>query len=374
MIGLYLHIPFCAKKCHYCDFVMTTAQSQDKRDTFLDALEKEMFHYAPLLKGRCFSTIYLGGGTPSRLDAVEITRVFSSLRKHFLFEADLEVTLEANPGDLDEDKVKTYKELGVNRISLGAQSFRDEILRAINRAHGAKDIYESFALLRKHGFKNINLDLILSLPGETSRDTEHSLMELKKLNPEHVSIYELTIEERTVFGHQFKKGTLKLPEEDEQLRTLSFAREFLKANGFIHYELLNYAKPGFQSRHNRLYWVNEETLGLGPGAFSYFAGRRFRNSSSVDEYLLKIESDDWSASEEEILTPEKREVESFLLSLRLLEGTDLNAFQFVKNNFKRSLSGLLDQELLTKEGTRVRLTSRGQLFAESVFAELSVPC
>ncbi len=374
MIGLYVHIPFCVKKCHYCDFVVTTTGGAEVKNDFLDALEKEVIYYSPQLRGKKFDTVYLGGGTPSTLDAVQIWRVFSILRGHFSFRSGIEITCEVNPGDLNEEKAGAYRELGINRISLGAQSFHDDTLKRINRAHGSREIYQSFALLRREGFKNINMDLILSLPGETLKESEHSLRELKRLDPDHVSIYELTIEEKTVFGEQFKKGALKLPDEEEELQILSFAREFLKQSGYLHYELLNYAKPGFQSRHNCLYWANEATLGLGPGAFSYLDGRRFRNSFDVDEYLRKIKNGDWSASEEETLTPEKKETESFLLSLRLLEGSDLGRFRSVKSRLGGALSGLMDEGLLTNEGGKVRLTGRGQFFAETVFAELSAPC
>lgn len=374
MIGLYIHIPFCTKKCHYCDFVVTTAQAPEKRSDFLSALEKEMVHHAPSFKSREFDTLYLGGGTPSVLSVEEIKSVFSLLRGYFSFRSEIEITCEVNPGDLNERKARAYRQLGINRISLGAQSFNERMLQRLNRAHGVRDIHESFSLLREEGFSNINMDLMFSLPEETWEDVMHSLRQLKQLDPEHVSIYELTIEERTVFGSQFKKGALKLPAEEEQVRTLSFAREFLKQNGFVHYELLNYAKPGFESRHNTLYWADQEYLGLGPGAFSYFGGRRFRHSSRVDQYLRKAQDGDWSASEEETLTPEKKEIESFLLSLRLLAGADLDRFSSIELRLARPLSELFGKGLLIKEGNRIRLTPRGQFFAETVFAELSSPC
>ena len=281
------------------------------------------------------------------------------------------MSCEANPGDIDQALADNYLRLGVNRVSLGAQSFRDATLRRLNRCHSEKDISDSFHILRKAGFRNISLDLILSLPGETLEDVQRSLRELLKLNPEHVSLYELTIEEKTVFGDLHKKGKLKLPNEDLQIEMLTLARETLKKVGYDHYELLSYAKPGFRSRHNRIYWANQEYLGLGPGAFSYLDGRRFRNSSSYTEYLKKINENDWSAFEEEKLDREKKDTESFLLSLRLKEGARAARFRSLMKRSNKNLKTLEEKGLIEKKNGTIRLTGRGQFFAETVFTELS---
>ncbi len=371
MIGLYLHIPFCKKKCHYCDFVITTNRLSATRLTFIASLEKEIAHSRDFLSGKTFETFYIGGGTPSVLSAGELEEIFSLVRKNFKLREDAEITCEVNPGDMTAEKAAAYAGLGINRASLGAQSFNDRTLKLINRDHSSKDILKSVHILRSVGFENISLDLILSLPEETLLDVKHSLNKLVSLGPEHVSLYELTIEEKTVFGNEFRKGRLKLPGEETQLEMLSFARKFLKEKGFCHYELLSYAKPGFRSRHNLLYWANEETLGLGPGAFSYFNGRRFRHSSSVDEYFEKIGNNDWSACEQETLHADKREIESFLLALRLSEGAPLSRFQPVMDKFQGNITGLIEKGLLERTRDRVCLTARGQFFAETVFTELS---
>lgn len=371
MTGLYLHIPFCIKKCHYCNFVISTSRSEDKETQFLSCLEKEMAHHGDRFQNISFETLYLGGGTPSSLSEKALQKLLSLIVSHFKFKKGAEMTCEVNPGDLDEKKIRVLKEFGVRRISLGAQTFNDETLKRLNRAHGAEDTLRSFDLLRKSGFQNINMDFILSLPGETIEDMKHSLGKAVKLGVEHVSLYELTIEEHTVFGDQHRKGKLGLPDEDTQMKLLSFARDFLEQNNFEHYELLNYAKPGFRSRHNMLYWANEDYLGLGPGAFSYFDGRRFRSSAGVDEYLEKMRHGDWTPHEEETLTPEKKEIESLLLALRLSEGATVKKFRTILQKLKNSVSQLERQGLLVQDPRSLRLSPRGQFLAETVFSELS---
>jgi oxygen-independent coproporphyrinogen-3 oxidase len=371
MIGLYVHIPFCEKKCHYCNFIVTGLGPSAKRDRFFAALGREIDHYAPRFKDTIFDTLYIGGGTPSTMTSEEAETFFSLLRRRFRVKPGAEITLEANPGDITERKAHLYREMGVNRISLGAQSFNDGTLQRLNRAHGSAEIFESLDLLRGAGFRNISLDLILSLPGETLEDVKRSFHKLVELDPEHVSVYELTIEEKTVFGRAFKEGRLGLPAEEKQIKMLSFARDFLEEKGFRRYELLSYAKPGFESRHNLLYWENEDYLGLGPGAFSYFGGRRFRNSASFEEYIAKIENEDWSAHEEESLTPAKKEIESFLLALRLRDGASRDRFASLPACYNGTIENLIDKGLLAQDECRIRLTPRGQFFAETVFTELS---
>lgn len=371
MIGLYLHIPFCTQKCHYCNFVVTTNNAPSFHDDFLRALAAEMRHGRSILKSAEFDTVYLGGGTPSVLTVDETKILFDGLRQYFVIKPEAEITCEINPGDFDLEKAKNYYRLGVNRISLGAQSFMDKTLTWINRTHRAKDISRSFKILREAGFQNIGLDLMLSLPGETLGDVQTSLAELVRLGPEHVSLYELVVEEKTVFGHLHKKGKLELPDEDLEIEMLFCARETLKGAGFNHYELLNYAKPGFQSKHNRIYWDNEEYLGLGPGAFSYIGGRRFMFSSGVGDYLEKIKKGDWAPAEEEVLSGENKERESFLLALRLAEGAECDRFSSLIKSLKDELNDLERKDLLANKNGRIWLTSKGQFFAETVFSKLA---
>ncbi len=371
MTGLYVHIPFCVKKCHYCNFVVTGAGSRPKERLFLELFEKEAARHAGAFRAKKFDTLYVGGGTPSALETRDLEEVFTILRLFFRFKKNAEITCEANPGDLTPSKVRALRSAGVNRVSLGAQTFRDRTLERLNRAHGAAAITSSFNTLRREGFDNISLDLMLALPGETIEDVRRSLEEAVRLDPEHVSLYELVVEDATVFGRRHAKGKLVLPPEETQLEMLTHARSFLKSRGYRHYELLSYAKPGRESAHNRIYWANGEYLGLGPGAFSYLAGRRYRNSSSFDEYMKKTAAGDWSAHEEEVLTAEKKETESFLLALRTAEGAAKKKFSDFLRKRKNSAASLLETGLIESKNGKIKLTERGQLFAETVFSEFS---
>lgn len=371
MRGLYIHIPFCRKKCHYCNFVVTTQSDEQSQKDFLDALTKEAERWRPEFEGASFDTVYLGGGTPSVLTTDHVRELFHILGKNFEWQSDAEITLECNPGDITKERAKIYKRLGVNRISLGVQSFNDATLTLVNRDHDADASVRAVEIFRDNGFKNISADLILALPGEKLAHVEKSLDRLFKMRPEHVSLYELVIEPGTVMEFQFKSGRIHLAHESEQLAMLSGARDYLVRHGYEHYELLSYAKPGFQSRHNRIYWDNEDYLGLGPGAFSYLKGSRFRFARNVEEYYGKIEKQDRSFSEEERLTEDKKEVESFLLALRLLKGADKRRFAKVAQSRQSILEDLQRQGLLKDENDRWQLTTRGILFAETVFSELS---
>jgi len=371
MTGLYTHVPFCTKKCHYCNFVIALAAPAENHDLFLEALEQEARRYEPLVKGNIFDTVYVGGGTPSVLEPDEFEWLMHILKTHFKWKPNAEITCEANPGDIDLKKALLLKKLGVNRVSLGAQSFHDETLARLNRTHRSAEIESSFRYLRDAGFSNISLDLILSLPGESWEHAQYSLEQLVKLDPEHVSIYELTVEDKTVFGELQRRGELNVPDEDMQFEILSKARLFLKEHGYRHYELLSYAKRGSESRHNLLYWANEDTLGLGPGAYTHWRGSRYRFSTSYHEYLSKVAAKDWKPAEEETLTDEKKETESFILALRVTEGVQKERFPGFLERMKDELSDLTEKGLLTEEEGHIRLTARGQFLAETVFAELS---
>jgi len=371
MTGLYVHVPFCTKKCHYCNFVIALAAPVENHSIFLESLEQEARHRERDLSGVVFDTVYVGGGTPSVLEAREFEWLVRILRTHFKIQAEAEFTCEANPGDVDLKKALLLKKLGINRISLGAQSFHDDTLQKLNRTHRAAEIDSSFRYLRDAGFNNINLDLILSLPGEPWGRARYSLERLAALDPEHVSLYELTVEDKTVFGERQRQRTLHLPDEDEQFENLSNARVFLKGQGYRHYELLSYAKRGRESRHNLLYWANEDTIGLGPGAYSYHKGTRSRFSDSYQQYLTKIRAGDWVPVEEETLAGDKREVESFLLALRLTDGASIERFTPVTARLGEEIRDLTEKGLLEQDETGIRLTARGQFLAETVFAELS---
>jgi len=370
MRGLYVHIPFCSAKCHYCDFTTTLYGSGERVELFLNAIRTEAQQWAPVFSQKRFDTLYFGGGTPSVLSKTELSRLFDILRRSFSFKKDVEITFEVNPGDVDREKAVRLASLGANRISLGAQTFRDRSLGELHRVHDSEAIRRTFRNLRREGFKNISLDLMLSLPGETVKDVERSIEETLLLDPEHVSLYELVIEEKTAFGRLMKKGALDLPSEEVQLEMLLLARTHLKKAGYKQYELLNYAKPGFESRHNILYWKGEDTLGLGPGAFSYLAGRRFCVSRQVNCYFKKIESKDPIYDEDEKLNRAQKESEGFILALRLAEGAEKKLFGPTIERKRDVLADLIEKGLLAETRNTISLTEKGTLFAETVFSGL----
>lgn len=370
MRGLYVHIPFCTKKCHYCDFVITTQHAPDFREQFFQALEWEVRQIQSQYGRLAFDTIYFGGGTPSDLNAGEMTRLSELLKSNFSFADSCEWTCEVNPGDLDSAKLEAYQKLGINRISVGAQAFQDRLLKDLGRIHNVLNISESIKMIRAAGFQNINLDLMIRLPGQTLEDIEESLELAIALAPTHVSLYDLDIHPRTVFGQRIARGTLPLPDEVAHAEIYEAAEKGLERAGFRHYELLNFSKPGFESKHNLVYWHNEEYLGLGPGAFSYLQGTRFQRASDVRSYLHKWSVQDLTLAFSEVLTPENIALENLLTGLRLDEGVKLEKIQLIYERLRAQFRMLRASRLLEETSEKLRLTRQGRSVFESVLAEL----
>lgn len=372
MTGLYVHIPFCQKRCHYCDFVISTDTATARREAFVEAIGREAAYRAGAAGGhRTFDTLYLGGGTPSVLTAAEMERLFALLRDRLRVRDGAEITCELNPSLVDADKLLRWRARGISRVSLGAQVFDDAQLASVNREHTSSDIERTFALLRQSGYDNISMDLILSLPGETEAIFERTIERALALRPEHISLYELVVEPKTVFGRRHASGRLDRPDEQVQLARLKAARAAFIGAGYEHYELLSYALPGRRSAHNLIYWANGEYLGLGPGAYSYWSGKRYRTASSLEDYLAKAARGDWSAEDEESLGDRAKEAESLVLALRLLEGADVHRFAKTISRKRAELDDLIDKELLIETSDRLCLTERGVFFAETVFSQLS---
>ncbi len=365
--GLYVHIPFCHKKCHYCDFVITTDRSVPARERFLSAIEREI-RFAREKYGRLnFDTLYFGGGTPSTLSIEEMARLIRMLRQAFNFRPSAEITCEMNPEDADEKKLRAWRDFGINRASLGAQSFDNTLLTVMGRSHDSEAITRAVIRLRDSGFQNINLDLIIKLPGQTIGILSETLDRLTALKPSHVSVYDLDVHEKTVFGHDRKKGRLKLPDEEIHFEMSRLVESKLAGAKLHRYELLNYARPGAESNHNLIYWHNQEYLGLGPGAFSYLEGVRFQFAENVLRYFRKIESHDWSPDVRDEISGEKKEIETLLTGLRLAEGIDLSRLTIIRERIeqKAAESGLFERE----NGT-LRLSRRGRGLAETAFSIL----
>ena len=370
MRGLYAHIPFCLRKCHYCDYVITTRRSSEFVRSFFEAFEKETCRARERFGALSFDTLYFGGGTPSALSGPEVLRLAGLLRRNFSFAAGYEFTCEANPGDVDPEKLRHYREAGINRLSLGAQSFNDVLLKDMGRVHTSRQIIKTVEAVQCAGFPNISLDLIIRLPAQTVEDVRDSVRQAVGLGVQQIAVYDLDLHGRTVYGMRRSRGELKLPDEDLHAEMMTAIEEGLEAAGFVHYELTSFAKPGFESKHNLIYWHNQEYLGLGPGAFSYLNGVRYQFASDVNRYLKKCETGDWKNDEEDKIGSEEKELETLVTGLRLREGVMLKDFPIIGERIKAAAQIFRDGGWLEETGGRLALTCRGRFVADRIFFEL----
>lgn len=299
-----------------------------------------------------------------------MTGFLEKLRKNFSIPKDAEITCEWNPGDGEEEKFSILKLLGVNRISLGVQSFQDDLLSRLGRRHSVHDTVRTLEKIRKAGIDNVSFDLMLRIPGQKCADLQKSLERCVELSAAQVSLYDLEIHEGTPFGSMGKEGTLALPDEDEHARMYRTAGEVLVRAGYGHYEISNFAKPGRESRHNLIYWNNQEYLGLGPGAFSYLDGTRYQFAGGVSRYLEKCEAKDWRNDQEDVLSDEEQETETFAMKLRLEEGVAPGEFPRIWPELQRRVETLLREGLFERTDEKLRLTGRGQFLSEDVFVFL----
>ncbi|HTL46438.1 MAG TPA: radical SAM family heme chaperone HemW [Verrucomicrobiae bacterium] len=371
MTGLYVHIPFCEKKCHYCDFAVTTDRSAEMRQRFFSALrceaEKARAKYGRFL----FDTLYLGGGTPSAVSAAETEALVSHLRGLFDFAPDFEFTLEMNPGDAQPEKLRAYRRLGVNRVSLGVQAFQPELLRAMGRSHGVPEIAATARLLREAGFENVSMDLMFRLPGQTPAHFEESLRRALDLGPAQITAYDLEVLDATAFGKRKKRGALDLPDEDAHHAMFALAEKILRGAGYRQYELASFARPGFECRHNLIYWKGEDYLGLGPGAVSFLRGARTRVAADVASYLAKVEQGNPGLDAEDKLTPAEREMERLITGLRLEEGISLEEFPSLALRVRELFDFWAGHGIVEEKAGRFTLAQKGRFLAEGVLAELA---
>jgi len=368
--GLYIHIPFCLKKCHYCDYVITLDRSSGMREQFLTALGNEIRHSASRYGRLRFDTLYLGGGTPSAFTADEMRQVLDAVRRNFDFETGYELTCEVNPGDVDTAKLQCYRQLGVNRISLGVQSLNEKLLQDMGRPHGVREIEEMLAMVRQESFDNVSIDLILRLPEQTMEDWQDSLTRAARFVPGQFSLYDLDVTEGTVYGVRERRGQLIRASEAIHAQMMDFAETFLNAEGYTQYDLNSFARPGFESRHNLIYWHNQEYLGLGPSAFSYLDGTRSQFAPTVSRYLDKCGKADWQPDLSETVSPEKKEIESLLTGLRLRKGFSLTRLAMMRQSVEDKIKPLIADGFLTQEDDKIFFTRKGRFVAESIFAQL----
>lgn len=374
MAGLYIHIPFCSQACHYCDFHFST--NLRTRSEIVGAIRKELEIQQGYLKGESLATIYFGGGTPSLLDVSELKAIFNSIHQYFTVEPNAEVTLEANPDDLTLQRLEALRHLGVNRLSIGIQSFNDDVLKFLNRSHNAGSASQCVLDARKTGFDNISIDLIYAIPVQDNHMWIDNIRKAIDLQPNHISSYSLTIEEKTVFGNWAAKGKLTAVNEDiaaDQFETLI---NILEKGEFEHYEVSNFAKPGFQSQHNSNYWRQQKYLGVGPSAHSYDGESRQFNVSNNMVYRNVIATGK-IPFEREVLAVEDRINEYLLTGLRTNWGCDIERIKAeflydLLSDQKSYIKSLSDKNLVAFDGTVLKLTKAGKLLADKIASDLFV--
>lgn len=371
-LGLYLHIPFCLRKCPYCSFFSVPASPEQMRRHGL-ALRRQI---AGTAVSRPLSSVFFGGGTPSILPVVELASLLAACRAHFpRAAAEIETSIEVNPATVDGGGLQFLRRAGFNRLSVGAQSLQDAELQVLDRPHNADQARTVVKEARRAGFANLNLDLMFGLPGQTAGGWQETLRAALDLAPEHLALYELTIEDHTPFARLREERKLALPAEDEILAMMAITAEETARAGFARYEISNYARPGRECRHNLNYWHNGDYLGLGAGAVACLAGRRSAAVQDVEQYCLSIESgqEPWIGVEE--LDQEARFRETVVMGLRLIAGISLTELEarFGLNPvdyYGQVLQGLAAQNLLEITGTHLRLTASGLALANQVMAEL----
>jgi len=359
--GLYIHIPFCARRCPYCDFAIAVGKKDDFKEQYIQALQRELEAAAKSTfdKSTFISTINLGGGTPTALEASQLQDLLEEVRGLFVLSADAEISIEGNPELLEEEKLQALREAGWNRLSLGAQSFDDAVLRRLGRVHDAARIEATFDVARAAGFENINLDLIYGVPGQSAQSWQETLRRAVALHPDHVSCYALTIEAQTPFANWIEQGRMPDIDDGAAAGMMEEAARFLGAAGYLRYEVSNWAKPGFECRHNLAIWRGGNYLAAGCGAHGHYEGHRWWNERDATKYVKIMERQNSAIAGDEHLTPAQRAAELVALGLRLAEGfrwQNLERLQVSKEDiFEASLETLISEKLLLCDETALRI-------------------
>lgn len=398
-LGIYIHIPFCIKKCDYCDFISYPNQLE-KQDEYTEKIVEEIKAEKEILQNYRITTIYFGGGTPSSLDSKNIIKILNAIDEliQIKTKSEMEITIEVNPGTVTKQKLGDYKKAGINRLSIGLQSTKNELLKLIGRIHTYEDFEKSYKMAREVGFENINVDLMLGLPNQTIEDIKNSIRKIENLQPEHVSTYSLILEENTEITKKIEQGILKLPDEEKERNEYWYVKNKLELLGYRHYEISNFAKPGKESKHNLNCWNQKEYLGFGVAAHSYINQVRYSNCIQLGKYLkitqeelnklssknLKFKIKTNRVNElpitigyrtiQEIQNKKDQEREFMLLSLRKIEGVSIQKFKekFGENPiylFHKELEKLVQEELIEIDLDKIRLTNKGLDFANIVWEE-----
>ena len=401
-IGLYIHIPFCKHKCYYCDFV-SYANKKKFFKKYVECVKKEIGKYARenrimsehgLEPKYVIKTIYIGGGTPSLIDEEYIEDILKSIRENFEitsnleenyeaqdekiknYNSQIETTIEVNPGTVTKEKLQKYLECGINRLSIGLQAVQDNLLKEIGRIHTFEDFQNVYKWAREVGFENINVDLMIGLPNQTLDDVKESTKKVMDLKPEHISVYSLILEENTKLEDMVIKGKLELPDDEIERKMYWYVKKALEKHKYIHYEISNFARPGFESKHNSDCWNQNEYIGIGAAASSFMNNARYENTSDLEEYISNIENDKPSKNIQlqELLDDESKIDEYMMLSLRKISGVNISEFKrkFNQNpiiRYNKILEKLIKEELIEIDGNNIRLSSKGIDLANLVWEE-----
>ena len=375
--GIYIHIPFCAKKCNYCDFI-SFENKNNMIEEYINALKKEIEEFD--FSKYEVTTIYLGGGTPSYIKENYIVEILELIKNKISTNKtkwdDIEITIEVNPGTVTKEKLKAYKNIGINRLSIGLQSTNDKLLKQIGRIHNYEEFLNTYNLAKKIGFNNINVDLMIALPNQTIEDIKESLEKIVSLDPNHISVYSLIVEEETLIAQQLEEGKIELPSDDEERRMYWYVKDFLELSGYNHYEISNFSKNGKESKHNLNCWNQEEYIGFGLASHSYIDGIRFCNISNLEKYIENINNLDFNKNKiiEEKQTKEDMEKEFMMLGFRKIEGVDISKFKekYLENPiflYRKELDKLAKEGLIEVDLNNIKLTNKGLDLANLVFEE-----
>ena len=371
-LGIYIHFPFCVRKCAYCDFYSVT--KTELMEAYTDALISSLSVRRADVKGRSVDTVYIGGGTPSLLDAELMQRLFEALRENFRITSDAEITMEANTGTLTASNLAAYRSLGINRLSIGLQSADNKELKTLSRIHTVEEFESSYLLARLEDFTNINIDIMYALPGQTPESFERTIDYALNLNPEHLSVYGLKIEENTTFYNN-EAITSSMPDDDTQYRMYMKMAKTLDNAGIKQYEISNFARPGYECRHNLKYWLCSEYLGFGPGAYSYFDGAMFSYSKNLDKFISSPCDVSALLDSYATLTPKELATQIVMLGFRLREGVDGDLYNRLTGrnfviDYREKLAPFIEKRLCAHTQNGFRLTRRGMLVSNYILSEI----
>lgn len=383
-IGLYIHIPFCKQKCYYCDFI-SYANKEELVERYIKCLKKEILQYANenkimsehgLEERYVIKTIYIGGGTPSAIDEVYIINVLDTIKDNFKMRDNVEITIEVNPGTVNKDKLESYRECGINRLSIGLQAVQDDILKCIGRIHTYKDFENTYEYAREVGFDNINVDLMINLPNQTLDDVKESVKTILSLKPEHISVYSLILEPNTKMYELINSKTLTIASDETERQMYWYVKDTLEKHKYNQYEISNFTKSGFESKHNMDCWNQKEYIGVGASASSFMENKRYSNISELEKYIENIEkgTPNKNLVLEEFLDEESKMDEFMMLGLRKIDGVDIKEFERIFQinpivKYCKKLDKLNREGLIEIDENNIKLSNKGIDLANLVWEE-----